>query len=75
MNKFKNKWSLSIKGADGYLKSGYANEWHDGNLSVSLDYEVLKQMIKDIENGAIKLYNDKYVSLKGKNFDNQDIMF
>lgn len=69
MNKFKNKWSLSIKNGDEYIKNGYANEWNDGNLSISLDYESLKQLIKEVENDNIKLYNNKYLTLKGKNFE------
>lgn len=69
MNKFKNKWSLSIKSGDEYIKNGYANEWNDGNLSISLDYESLKQLIKEVENDNIKLYNNKYLTLKGKNFE------
>lgn len=36
MNKFKNKWSLSIKNGDEYIKNGYANEWNDGNLSIDI---------------------------------------
>lgn len=60
---------MSIKNGDEYIKNGYANEWNDGNLSISLDYESLKQLIKEVENDNIKLYNNKYLTLKGKNFE------
>ena len=73
MNKFKNKWSLSIKSGDEYIKNGSVLEWNDGNLSVYLNIDILTQIVSDIELGKIKVSEDKFgkksIVLNGKNFE------